>query len=201
MFTRMLFFAFFFAAIVSSGPVSAETKFHPLEKLCITYELTGQVMTGTKTRCHRAFGLEWFEIVRTQVGIGTITQKQNIHQIGLAERTYTINLDDNTGSMIVNPRFEQLKKAIQRHGDDPMKMGMMFLQGFGLAPTGETRTVTGKTCQYFKSTQGSEACVTQEEGLVLFLSLFGSVQTATDVSIGDDGGDENYSLFEKAQMQ
>ncbi len=201
MFSRILLFTFSIAAMVSSGPVSAETKFHPLERLCITYELTGQVMTGTKTRCHRAFGLEWFEIERTQVGKGAFAQKQNNHRIGLAERTYTINLDDNTGSMIVNPRFEQVKKTMQRHGDDPMKMGLMLLQGLGLAPTGETRTVAGKTCQYYKSSQGSEACVTQEDGLVLFLSVFGSVQTATDVSIGDDGGDENYSLFERAQMR
>jgi hypothetical protein len=186
---------------VAAGATSGETKFHPLEKLCISYELTGQFISGTRSRCHRTFGTEWFEVEHSQIGVGAFSKKQNTHKISLAEKIYTIDLDTNTGSMMTNPRYEQVKESIGRHDGDPQKMGMVFLQGMGLKPVSETGVFADMECDIFRSDQGYEACITKEHGLMLYLNAFESVQTATEVSIGDDGGSENYTLFEQVDMK
>ena len=116
----------------------AADKFHPIEKMCIWYRTDGQLMKGNSVRCHRKFGLEWFEIQEMEIGMAGILQKQNTHNIGIRDKLYAIDTITKSGTESVNPMFAPMQQAISRHGSSPEAMGKAFISAMQFRPTDKT---------------------------------------------------------------
>ena len=50
------------ATAAPSAMASGTPILHPFEAVCIDYEMSGQMMNGTSTRCHRNYAYEQYEI-------------------------------------------------------------------------------------------------------------------------------------------
>ena len=105
-------------------PVSANDTtpvLHPTDEACITYDHSGQMQSGTSTRCHRDYAYETYEIQNLTMGFGGFTQAQNQHNITIGEWIYAINLDTNTGTKTENPMYNGMVSAL----DDTSPAEMM----------------------------------------------------------------------------
>ena len=104
--------------LTMAAPLSANAaeRFHPVEQMCIWYQTDGQMMKGQSVRCHRKFGLEWFEIQEMEIGMAGIKQKQNSHNIGIRDKLYAIDRVSKTGTESINPMFAPMQQAISRNG-------------------------------------------------------------------------------------
>ena len=166
---------------------------HPVEAVCIDYEMSGQMMKGTSTRCHRDNGYEQYEIRNMEVGAFGITQKQSQHTITIGDTVYAIDLQTNRGTKTVNPIYANIVSRLEDTA--PEDMGAAFISAMGFNATGNTRTVAGTECNVYNSPQLGTACLT-DNGLLLEQSIMGNTETATNVAIGDSGDDANYALYE-----
>lgn len=166
---------------------------HPLDKACVTYEMTGQMMSGGTTRCHRDYGYEQYEIQETTVGFAGVTQTQRQHVIIIGETIYSINLDTNSGTKTQNPMYASVTAALQNSSPD--QMSQQFFDAMGLTPNGETKTIAGASCAVYTSAMMGTVCMT-DNGLMLEQDFMGSGQIATSVNVGDGGDDENYTLYQ-----
>lgn len=186
--------------LVLGGVSAAEDstpKLHPVEKACIVYESTGQMMNGEITRCHRDYAYEVYEIQTLQMGFAGITQTQNQHAITIGDTIYSINLDTMTGTQTINPMYAGLVSALQ--DADPDQMATAFMSGMGFTPNGQKKTIESTDCDVYSSAQLGTVCMTPD-GLMLEQSFMGNVQIATTVSIGDGGDDANYTLYQNATI-
>ncbi len=175
----------------------ATPKLHPVEAVCITYEMTGQMMNGGSTRCHRDFAYEQYEIQNTTVGFAGMTQSQNQHTITIGDTIYAINLATNTGTQTQNPMYAGLVAALE--DKTPEEMSAAFLDAMGFTATTVTKTIADLLCTVYTSMQMGSACLT-EDGLMLEQEFMGNVTTATSVSIGDGGDDANYTLYQNVPI-
>lgn len=172
-------------------------KLHPIEKACVVYEATGQMMNGEITRCHRDYAYEVYEIQNLQMGFGGFTQTQNQHTITIGDTIYSINLDTMTGTQMVNPMYAGLVSALE--DSTPEEMAAAFVAGMGFTPNGQSMTIEGTECDVYSSAQIGTVCMTPD-GLMLQQNFMGNVQTATSVSIGDGGDDANYTLYQNVPI-
>ncbi len=179
----------------------AADKFHPIEKMCIWYRTDGQLMKGNSVRCHRKFGLEWFEIQEMEIGMAGIVQKQNTHNIGIRDKLYAIDTITKSGTESVNPMFAPMQQAISRHGSSPEAMGKAFISAMQFRPTDKTKTIAEHRCTVYVSPAVGHACLGESGALMLEQSVMGNVQTATRVAIGEDGGDDNYTLYQRVDLR
>lgn len=170
---------------------------HPIEAVCVSYEMSGQMQQGTTTRCHRDYGYETYEIQNMTVGFGAFTQTQNQHIITIGNTIYTIDLSTNTGTQTINPMYDDMVNAMQ--GSDPGELGDEFITAMGFTATGATNTIAGTTCNVYDSAMMGSACLT-DNGLMLEQSVMGNSTVATDVSIGDGGSDDNYTLYQNVTI-
>lgn len=170
---------------------------HPVEAVCIDYELSGQMQQGTTTRCHRDYAYEQYEIQNLTVGFGGFTQSQNQHNITIGDTIYAINLSTNTGTKTTNPMYDQIVSAMQ--GSDPADVGNAFIAAMGFTATGATKTIADTTCDVYDSAMMGTACLT-DDGIMLEQSIMGSTMVATNVSIGDGGSDANYALYQNVAI-
>ena len=170
---------------------------HPVEAACITYEMTGQMMNGTTTRCHREHAYEQYEIQNMTVGIAGLTQSQNTHTITIGDTIYAIDLDNNTGTQTTNPMYQSLVSSMQ--GQDPEEMSNAFISAMGYTPTGETKTIVNYDCLVYNSAQLGTVCLTTN-GLMLEQSVMGNTTTAVSISVGDGGEDANYTLYQNVTI-
>ena len=166
---------------------------HPVEAVCIDYEMSGQMQQGTSTRCHRDFAYETFEIQETSIGFGGFSQTQNMHNITIGDTIYAIDLSTNTGTQTTNPMYAGLVVALQ--DTDPADMADAFIAAMGFTATGATETIAGATCNVYSSGMMGTMCL-MDNGLLLQQSVMGNTQTAVSVSIGDGGDDANYTLYQ-----
>ena len=187
--------AAFFSATAQAN--DATPKLHPTEAACITYESSGQMMTGTTTRCHRDYAHEVYEIVNTNISFAGITQSQNQHTITIGEWIYAINLETNTGTKTKNPMYDGLVSALK--DSSPEEMTAVFLNAMNMTDTGQSKTVVGVSCRVYTSAMMGTVCLT-DGGLMLEQSFMGSTQIATDVAIGESGADENYTLYQSVPI-
>ena len=171
----------------------ATPRLHPTEKACVTYESSGQMMSGTTTRCHRDYAYEQYEIQNTEIGFAGITQQQNQHTITIGEWIYAIDLQTNTGTKTANPMYDGLVSALEDSSSE--EMTATFMSAMGMNATGETKTIADTSCNVYTSMQMGSVCMT-DGGLMLEQSFMGNTQTATNVSIGDGGDDANYTLYQ-----
>lgn len=166
---------------------------HPVEAVCIEYELTGQMQQGTTTRCHRDYAYEQYEIQNVTIGIAGFTQSQNKHNITIGNTIYAIDLGTNTGMKTINPMYDQVANAMQ--GADPAEMASTFIAAMGFTPTGASKTIADTNCSVYGSAMLGTVCLT-EDGLMLEQAIMGNTTIATSVSIGDSGSDDNYTLYQ-----
>ena len=180
-----------FMAACTAG--EATPKLHPLEAACLSYEMTGQMQSGTVTRCHRKFGYEQYEIQNITIGVMGMTQTQNQHVITIGDTIYSIDLSTNTGTKTQNPMYESIVSAME--GKSPEEASAEFMTAMGMTATDQTKTIAGETCTVYQSAQMGTTCMTQT-GLMLEQLIMGMGQVATAVTVGDGGEDANYTLYE-----
>ncbi len=198
---RIAFASLTSGSILVFGAMSAADdstpKLHPIEKACVVYESTGQMMNGDITRCHRDYAYEVYEIQELQMGFGGFTQTQNQHAITIGDTIYSINLDTMTGTQTVNPMYAGLVSALQ--DADPDQMATAFMSGMGFTSNGQSKTIEDTDCDVYNSAQLGTVCMTSD-GLMLEQSFMGNVQIATSVLIGDGGDDANYTLYQNVPI-
>jgi len=189
------------AGFVASAPFAiadpATPQLHPVEKACITYESSGQMQSGTSTRCHRDYAYESYEIIHSTIGMAGFSQTQNTHTIMIGSTVYGIDLDTNTGTQTVNPRYDGLVDAMAN--SSPEDMSDAFLSAMGMMPTGETKTIAGTQCNVYSAQMMGTTCLT-DDGLMLEQVFMGNVQRAVSVAIGDGSDDANYTLYQNVPM-
>lgn len=168
-----------------------------IEAVCVDYEMSGDMQTGTTTRCHRDYGYEQYEIQNITIGFGGFSQTQNQHNITIGNTIYVIDLSTNTGTQTVNPMYDELVAAMQ--DSDPSEMNDTFMNAMGFTPTGATRTIADTTCNVYSSGMMGTMCMT-EDGLLLEQEVMGNTMTATNVSIGEGGSDANYTLYQNVPI-
>ncbi len=172
-------------------------RLHPTEAACVTYETTGPMMTGDTTRCHRDHAYEQYEIVNTNISFAGVSQSQNQHTITIGEWIYAINLQTNTGTKTQNPVYDGLVSALE--DSSPEEMTPVFLNAMGMTANGQSKTVAGVDCNVYTSAMMGTVCITNG-GLMLEQEFMGTTQIATNVSIGDGGEDENYTLYQNVPI-
>lgn len=132
-------------AIALTAPVSADAgtpKLHPLEKGCVTYEMSGQMQSGSVTRCHRNYGYESYEIQNVTISMAGFSQTQTSHTITIGDTIYAIDLAAKTATKTKNPMYDGLVKALKN--TRPEDMGTAFLDAMSMKSTGEKKTSPGK---------------------------------------------------------
>lgn len=189
------------AGLMMAAPTTAAERFHPVEQMCIWYQTDGQMMKGKSVRCHRKFGLEWFEIQEMEIGMAGIKQKQNSHTIGIGDKLYAIDTVSKTGTESINPMFAPMQQAISRKGTSAEAIGNAFISAMQFRPTGQSKTIAGQPCDVYASPATGTACLGENGTLMLEQSMMGNVQTATKVAIGEDGGEDNYTRYQKVNLR
>lgn len=175
----------------------ATPRLHPTYAACVTYETTGPMMTGDTTRCHRDYAYEQYEIVNTNISFAGVSQSQNQHTIIVGEWIYAINLQTNTGTKTKNPMYDGLVSALE--DSSPEEMTPVFLNAMGMTANGQSKTVAGVNCNVYTSAMMGTVCIT-DGGLMLEQEFMGTTQIATNVSIGDGGEEEKYSLYQNVPI-
>ncbi len=175
----------------------ATPRLHPTEAACVTYETTGPMMTGQSTRCHRDYAYEQYEILNTNIAFAGVSQSQNQHTITIGEWIYAIDLQTNKGTKTKNPLYEGLVSALE--GSSPEEMTPIFLNAMGMSASGQSKTVVGVDCNVYTSSMMGTVCIT-DGGLMLQQEFMGTTQIATEVSIGESGADENYTLYQNVPI-
>lgn len=177
----------------AAAPSNGTPRLHPVKEVCIRYEMTGQMMNGDTTRCHRKYAYEQYEIQNTTIGVAGLTQTQNQHTITIGDTIYAIDLQAGTGTKTANPMYAGLVSALDK--STPEQMAETFIASMGFTPNGQSKVVAGQDCAVHTAAQMGAVCLT-DDGLMLEQNFMGNVQSAVSVSRGDGGADENYTLYE-----
>lgn len=176
---------------------SGQPRLHPVRKVCIDYVMSGPMMSGTSTKCHRKFAFEQYAIEHTEIGFGGITQSQDQHTITIGEIIYAIDVDAGTGMQTVNPMYAGIVSALENTSAEDMSAA--FLASSGFSPTSEIKTIAETECIVHTSAQLGSACFTPD-GLLLEQSIMGTTQTAVSVDIGNGGANDNYTLYQNVNI-
>ena len=194
---RILSLAVGAAFTLPAAAASPDTpKLHPVEAVCIDYEQSGQMQSGTSTKCHRDFGYEQYEISELTIAMAGFSQSQSTFTVTIGDTIYAIDTDANTATQTVNPMYQGLADAVDTSGSAAVSNA--FLSAMGMTPTDQTQTVIGLTCNVYSSSMMGSACFT-DDGLLLQQSVMGTEVTATSVSY-DEGVTENYRRHESAAI-
>jgi len=169
---------------------------HPVEAVCIDYEQSGQMQSGTSTKCHRDFGYEQYEISELTIGMAGFSQSQSTFTVTIGDTIYAIDVDANTATQTVNPMYQGLADAVDQSGSAAVSDA--FLTAMGMTPTGQMKTILGLSCNVYASGMMGTACLT-EDGLMLEQSVMGTEVIATAVTY-DEGISENYRRHETATI-
>ena len=186
--------------LVFLSTVRAEERFHPIENLCIEYEVSGQLMNGTMIQCHRKYGFESFTIQDTEVGIGNIKQKQMSHTITIGDKIYAVDTATQTATVTTNPMYQHLVQRMSQSGESAEDIGRTFISAMQYSPDGSQKTIQNMECSGYRSPSIGYACFS-EDFIVLEQEVFGNRQVATRVQIGESGGDENYTLWQRVELR
>lgn len=170
-----------------------------VEFCTITYNLTG-MFKGTETITFDRYGLREAKQTRTEFTSGSISVKTNTLTIMDGEITYSINLDDKTGTKMSNAIISSLGKAGER---DLVKIGDEMMRQMGAKKTG-TEVVAGKTCDRWEIAQmKSVSCVWNSIPLKTEVGLTGvkSGNIASKVDDKTKPGDSTFRIPEEIKIQ
>ena len=177
----------------SDGSGDAEVvKFHPQENFCVEYEASGPI-SGTSLECMRNWGTERVEIEDYEIGFGGFTQTQNAHNIYIGDQIYNINPDTLTGTVTTNPLYQDLSET------DAIALGQAMMEDMGMVDSGEDKEIAGLSCNVMTSPQLGSVCLT-DNVVMLEQNFAGQNRIATSVDLTSGGPDENYTLFERAEI-
>ena len=174
-----------------------QIRLHPVKEACITYEMTGEMMSGTTTRCHRKWAFEQYEIQDFSVGFGGFTQAQKSHSITIGDTIYAIDVEAGTGTKTTNPMYADLVEEMKDADVDDMTTA--FISALGMQRTDQTKTIANTKCRVYQSQQMGTVCMT-DDGLMLETVFMGMGQIATSVKKGDGGDSANYELYKKVTI-
>jgi hypothetical protein len=178
------FFATFLVSTMSA--TAADTpKLHLVEALCITYQISGQMMEGTNVQCHRQYGHETYRLETTKIKIPGFAQTQSKTTVTVGADIYAINRDAGTATKTKNPMYDGMAKSA---GTDPAE----FLRAMGMSPTGTTEEILGLRCTVYQSTALGDMCMT-DDGITLRSKMPSMTMTATEVR-RDEGDPAIYAL-------
>jgi len=182
-------------AACGGGPASADDdtpRLHPVKEACVSYEMSGQMQSGTTIRCHRDYGYELYEIQNISIGFAGFKQTQSQHNITIGETIYAIDLGTNKGTKTTNPMYEGIVGALEDTSAE--NISDAFMNAMGLTAAGSTQTIAGAACNDYSSSMMGTACMT-DDGLILEQTVMGNVMRATSVSY-EPGEDANYTLHQ-----
>jgi len=185
------------AALSQSGLAEDTPRLHPLEAACIDYDLAGQMLNGKVTRCHRAYAYESYEIQEGTMAFGGFTQPQNQNTIVIGNTIYAIDLQSQTGTKTINPMYDKIVASLE--GKSPEEMGEAFMSAMGFTLTGESKNIAGHDCNVASSAMLGTVCMT-DDGLMLEQSIMGNTRTASLVTIGEGGAEENYTQYTRVPI-
>lgn len=171
-----------FSAVLLALPAisfvtAQEPQLHPLESYYVKYKSVGN-STGEKTQFFKDYGRtvcmkETAEITMPEVG----TVKRNEKIVSWIEgdemSVVTINLTDNTGTKIKDPRYPQMKEMLK--DKDPKELNKELMTNNGGSITGQ-KTINGEKCDVWSFAQGS-LCITED------LILLETVANMDNISI------------------
>lgn len=155
---------FVFLFFMASG-ANAVDKFHSYEQYKATYKLEG-VKSGEKIFCSRNWGNEKVQIEHVTIKTPDETKKINQKIITKIEDgkkwIYGINLDENEGTKVVDPKFPELLKLM---GDKkPAEFATYVLEKEGGKVIGQKK-ILGLSCDIWKISE-IEICVS-DDGIAL----------------------------------
>ncbi len=148
-------------------------KLHPIEALCVTYEISGQMMEGDSVQCHRQYANQSYQIQNTTIKIPGMTQTQQQTNVTIGPDVYAINRQAGTATRTKNPMYDDLAKA---EGMSPAD----YAQSMGMSPDGTTQEYLGLTCAVYRNPSLGEICMT-DDGILLRMKMPQMTQTATEV--------------------
>ncbi len=170
--------------LLGSGTAVADTpKLHPLEKLCITYEISGQMMAGEHEQCHRQWAYETYRIENTKISVPGFSQTQRQTVVTIGPDIYTVNTESGTATKTKNPMYERMVRMAK---DNPDGLVSAYADAMGMQPTGKTEEILGRSCEVYANPKMGEACVS-DDGIMLRMRM--PQMTMTAVEVAEEAGD------------
>lgn len=163
------------AAMLSAGAAAAgdNPKFHPIEELCVAYEISGQMMEGEALQCHRKHAYESYRVDSMTIKIPGMTQTQRQTTVTIGPDVYAINRETGTATKTKNPMYNDM---VGSQGMSPAD----YAQSMGMSAAGTTQEYLGLTCDVYRNPSLGEICMT-DDGIVLRMKMPQMTQTATEV--------------------
>lgn len=171
-------------ALLVSGAAFADTpKLHPLEKLCVTYELSGEMMEGQHEQCHRQWAYESYRLERTKIKVPGFNHTQSRTVVTIGPDIYSIDREAGTGTKMQNPVYDEMVKASR---DNPEGLVSTYAEAMNMQATGETEEILGRYCKVYANPEMGEACMT-DDGILLRMRMPQMAMTA--VKVAENAGD------------
>jgi hypothetical protein len=172
-----------------------EVKLHPIEKYTIAYEFEG-MQSGSSTQYNRDWGHLRAEVQDTTTSMMGVTIANKQRMIVKDAEIITIDLKTNTATTTKNPMYDRLVASLRDRNLTSEQLGEEMLRAMGGAPTGESGSFAGESCDWWAVQQvGQRLCITDDAlTLRMEMNLGGMkmVQTATAVRRGDGGPDDAF---------
>jgi hypothetical protein len=175
----------FLALSVSCAAAADMPKLHPIEALCVTYEMSGQMMEGDSVQCHRHYANESYQIQNTTIKIPGMTQTQSQTTVTIGPDIYAINRQAGTATKTKNPMYDGMAKS---EGMSPAD----YAHSMGMSPDGTSQEYLGLTCAVYRNPSLGEICMT-DDGILLRMKMPQMTQTATEVR-REEGDPAIYAL-------
>jgi hypothetical protein len=171
----------FAALLLTAMPAAAADtpKLHPVEAMCVTYQISGQMMEGTNVQCHRQHGHETYRLETNTIKIPGMKQTTSSTTVTVGPDIYAINREAGTATKTKNPMYDGMAKS---GGKDPAE----YPRAMGMSPTGTTEELLGLRCSVTRSPALGDMRMT-DDGITLRSKMPSMTMTATEVR--RDGGD------------
>jgi hypothetical protein len=120
----------------------AGLKRYQIASAIVEYALSG-AQTGTETLYFTGYGVREAKYTRTEIKVGSFTQRTNRATILEGATIYNIDLDQRTGTKIENPLYKKFE------GQDATQAGEKMLRDMGGEKTG-AESFLGKMCDVWE---------------------------------------------------
>ncbi|MEK7730201.1 MAG: hypothetical protein AAB354_17465 [candidate division KSB1 bacterium] len=130
------------ASRANAAQPPAGIKRYQIASAIVEYTLSG-IQNGTETLYFTDYGMREAKYTRTELKVGTFTQKTNRVTILDGATTYTIDLDAKTGTKVETPLYKNLE------GKDATEVGEKMLRDMGGQKIG-AESFLGKMCDVWE---------------------------------------------------
>lgn len=129
-------------AQLHGGQKPAGIKRYQVASAIVEYTLSG-TQTGTETLYFVDYGMREAKYTSTEIKVGTFSQKTKRVTLMEGATTYTIDLDQRTGTKIENPLYKKFE------GQDATEVGERMLRDMGGQKIG-AESFLGKMCEVWE---------------------------------------------------